>query len=164
MRWRSFSPTCRARGTGWMICRSVIFPTLLTDGQNKDVPLMKRTRCPSLAAVVLITLSIGPCWADEWYALEISAGTTIGPPLLSTTLSVLATDALDRTFNNYAYAREDAAAFVASDGRIHGVQLERLAGLPRQPTCVRTRTACLCHRSTGVGLGGVIAGDHQTST
>ena len=47
------------------------------------------------------------------------------PPLLSTTLSFMATEALDRTFNNYAYAREDAAAFVASEGRIQGVQLER---------------------------------------
>ncbi|MBO3274698.1 DUF2388 domain-containing protein [Pseudomonas schmalbachii] len=28
-------------------------------------------------------------------------------------------------FKNYAYAREDAAAFVASEGRIHGAQLER---------------------------------------
>lgn len=32
-------------------------------------------------------------------------------------------DAFSR--NQYAYAREDAAAYTASDGQIHGVQLER---------------------------------------
>ena len=87
---------------------------------------MKRTKYPNQIAVGLITLFIGRCWAGEGYSLDqISAETTIGLPLLSSTLSAMSTDAIDRKISNYSYAREDAAAFIASEGRIHGAQLER---------------------------------------
>ncbi|ETD94579.1 Holliday junction resolvase [Pseudomonas aeruginosa VRFPA06] len=53
---------------------------------------------------------------------ELARGTVI--------LTVMGTSATGHTsdhfgHNSYAYAREDAAAFVASEGAIYGVQLER---------------------------------------
>ncbi|MGE7955382.1 DUF2388 domain-containing protein [Pseudomonas sp. NPDC089530] len=54
-------------------------------------------------------------------------------PACATYLSVLGTigssvftsDDLPALFSKYGYAKEDAAAFIASEGNIHGVQLER---------------------------------------
>lgn len=87
---------------------------------------MKRTSRPSFATVVLIACFMGHCWASEDYSLDQMSGeTTIGLPLVSSTLSAMATNALINTFNDYAYAHDDAAVFVASDGQNHGVQLER---------------------------------------
>ncbi|HBP6461624.1 TPA: DUF2388 domain-containing protein [Pseudomonas aeruginosa] len=53
---------------------------------------------------------------------ELARGTVI--------LTLLGTSATGHTSdyissNSYAYAREDAAAFIASEGAIYGVQLER---------------------------------------
>lgn len=93
---------------------------------------MERTRCPRLAYVFWSAFFIEPCWADGYSLNSISANITLGitfvPPLLSTVGSAYVSNnrplALG-VFKNYAYAREDAAAFVASEGRIHGVQLKR---------------------------------------
>ncbi|MEW4440189.1 DUF2388 domain-containing protein [Pseudomonas paraeruginosa] len=105
---------------------------------------MTRTGCSEYAWGFCIALFSQLCWADSSFDLgEFSAqatlGTTFVPPLLTTMGSGYVSDTRPFegmfVFKKYAYAREDAAAFVASAGAIDGAQLERawrdyLAGVP----------------------------------
>lgn len=74
----------------------------------------------------LLTLSQSGRAASDEVERYLGESSTM-PTLLSLTgtdyTSPSTFDAFSR--NQYAYAREDAAAYTASDGQIHGVQLER---------------------------------------
>ncbi|CAI8839431.1 DUF2388 domain-containing protein [Pseudomonas chlororaphis] len=78
---------------------------------------------------LIVALFAETCRADE----DVFSADLFRIPLCATYFSTLGTigtivftsDDLPALFSQYGYAKEDAAAFVASDGNIHGVQLER---------------------------------------
>lgn len=102
----------------------------------------------------LLTLSLSGRAASDEVERYLGESTTM-PTLLSITgtdyTSPSTFDAFSR--NQYAYAREDAAAYTASDGQIHGVQLERAWHDPRHTSSPRAEPGCLCRRNTGVECG-----------
>ncbi|EKQ5879598.1 DUF2388 domain-containing protein [Pseudomonas aeruginosa] len=95
---------------------------------------MTRTGCSDYAWGFCIALFSQLCWADSSFDLrefsvQATLGTTLVPPLLTTMGSGYVSDTRPFegmfVFKKYAYAREDAAAFIASASNIDGVQLER---------------------------------------
>lgn len=95
----------------------------IADDEQRMFKLWKRkTSGPHLALPHRIFLSDMRRRRGLGRIEELARGTVI--------LTVMGTSATGHTsdhfgHNSYAYAREDAAAFVASEGAIYGVQLER---------------------------------------
>lgn len=80
-----------------------------------------------LTGACIIVLFARPCVAagngDSSLSKQVPSVTTYYVGLASVATSVTTYES--KLFNQYSYAKEDAAAFVASEGSIHGVHLER---------------------------------------
>lgn len=80
-----------------------------------------------LTGACIIVLFARPCVAagngDSSLSKQVPSVTTYYVGLASVATSVTTYES--KLFNQYSYAKEDAAAFVASEGSIHGVYLER---------------------------------------
>ncbi|UQS88751.1 DUF2388 domain-containing protein [Pseudomonas chlororaphis subsp. piscium] len=104
----------------------VCTPTSCELSPFKDWKALKSLHAIGCLIVALFAETSRADW-DDFSAnlIRVPACGTYFSTLGTIASSVFTSDDLPALFSKYAYAKEDAAAFIASEGSIHGVQFER---------------------------------------